>query len=522
MRSNRADGRTGGRAVVWVAALLLTAGPPVRLSAQTIDTIIIVTHNVFAGDSDGPAFVARLANALHVTTRAGVIRRSLLADAGQPYDSARAVESERALRALSVFRDVRVDTMRVNGRLALRVETADGWSTKPQAGFSTASGDATWNVGIVEQNLLGTATELDAQYRKTPDRRSVEFLYRSPHFLWRRTTFFANYRHLSDGDGGSWGLGLPFYQTSARWSLTTDGEAARARVLRFRDGALADSTQQRVLRVGAMGGAALRATTRDYVRVWLGAQWRREDFAPETISVFPRSVSVAAGTGIEVGHTRLQVLHHFDTYGRREDIDLSQQLRVGVWGQEGGGIGPEVKGQVSAVWRGGFVLLRGEAHGLYRAAGLDSGLVKAGLTVGSQNLPRQTTILHVEVGASRRAKPGGEFDLWRDQNGPRVFGAHAFTGTRMVWVAVENRVLVADDLWGLLGVGVAPFFDYGGAWYADERARLGGDVGLALRLGPTRAVHGSVTEFAVGYRFGEGVVPGHRWALTIREGIGFR
>jgi len=505
-----------------VAALLLTAGPPVRLSAQTIDTIIIVTHNVFAGDSDGPAFVARLANALHVTTRAGVIRRSLLADAGQPYDSARAVESERALRALSVFRDVRVDTMRVNGRLALRVETADGWSTKPQAGFSTASGDATWNVGIVEQNLLGTATELDAQYRKTPDRRSVEFLYRSPHFLWRRTTFFANYRHLSDGDGGSWGLGLPFYQTSARWSLTTDGEAARARVLRFRDGALADSTQQRVLRVGAMGGAALRATTRDYVRVWLGAQWRREDFAPETISVFPRSVSVAAGTGIEVGHTRLQVLHHFDTYGRREDIDLSQQLRVGVWGQEGGGIGPEVKGQVSAVWRGGFVLLRGEAHGLYRAAGLDSGLVKAGLTVGSQNLPRQTTILHVEVGASRRAKPGGEFDLWRDQNGPRVFGAHAFTGTRMVWVAVENRVLVADDLWGLLGVGVAPFFDYGGAWYADERARLGGDVGLALRLGPTRAVHGSVTEFAVGYRFGEGVVPGHRWALTIREGIGFR
>src|SRR5256885_7552953 len=40
--------------------------------------------------------------------------------------------------------------------------------------------------------------------------------YRSPHFLWRRTTFFANYRHLSDGDGGSWGLGLPFYQTDRK------------------------------------------------------------------------------------------------------------------------------------------------------------------------------------------------------------------------------------------------------------------------------------------------------------------
>ncbi len=520
MRSNKAsDGRTVGR-TVGLLVLALSVSPTVRLSSQVIDTIIILNHNIFAGDGDGPAFVAKLANALHVTTRSSVIRRSLLADAGQPYDSARAVESERALRSLGVFRDVRIDTVRVDGRLALRVETADGWSTKPQAGYSTAGGDATWQIGIVEQNLLGTATELDAQYRKTPDRRALEFLYRSPHFLWRRTRFFANYQHFSDGDGGSWGFSLPFYQTSARWSLGTDGGAARARVLRFRDGVLASTTQERVLRVGAVGGVALRASSLAYVRWWFGGQWQRDDFAPETTSAFPRTISVAAGTGVEVGHTRLRVLRHFDTYGRREDIDLSQQLRIGVWSQSG--MGPEVKGQVSAVWHGGFVLLRGEAHGIYKAAGLDSGLVQAGLTVASQNLPRQTTILHLEGGAIRGAKPGGEFDLWRDQNGPRVFGAHAFTGTRMVWLAFENRILVADDVWGLLGVGVAPFFDYGGAWYADEQARLGGDVGLALRLGPTRAVHGSVTEFAVGYRFGDGVGPGKRWALTIREGIGFR
>src|SRR5256885_10319875 len=52
--------------------------------------------------------------------------------------------------------------------------------------------------------------------------------------------------------------------------------------------------------------------------------------------------------------------------------------------------------------------------------------------------------------------------------------------------------------------GVAPFFDYGGAWYPDEPARLGGNAGLALRMGPTRSVHGDVAEFALGYRFGQG------------------
>jgi hypothetical protein len=519
MPSNRADGRTGGRAVVLLAALL-SAGPPVRLSAQVIDTVIIVNHNIFAGDGDGPGFVARLANALHVTTRPGVIRRALLLDAGERYDSARAVESERALRNLAVFRDVRVDTVRLGNRLGLRVETADGWSTQPQAGFSTAGGDATWNVGFVEQNLLGTATELDARYRKTPDRSATEFLYRNPHALSRRSALLLHYQHLSDGNGGDWSLGLPFYETAARWSLGTDGEAGRVRVLRFRDGALESTVQRRVLRSGVAGGAALHATGRDYVRWWFGGQWRREDFAPETTSAFPRSVTAAAGTGLEFGHTRLVVLHHFDTYGRREDLDLSQVLRLGLWTQAG--FAPEVKGQLSALWRGGFALLRAEAHGLYDGAGLDSGLAKGSFTAASQNLPRQTWIVHVEGGASRRAKPGSEFDLWRDQNGPRVFGAHAFTGTRMVWVAVEDRVLMAENVWGLVGVGIAPFFDYGGAWYADERARLGGDWGLALRLGPTRAVQGSVTEFAVGYRFGAGVVPGHRWALSIRQGIGFR
>ncbi len=148
----------------------------------------------------------------------------------------------------------------------------------------------------------------------------------------------------------------------------------------------------------------------------------------------------------------------------------------------------------------------------------DSARVAGALTVASQNLRDQTLILHVEGAQLRRAKPGNEFDLWTSQNGPRVFGIHEFTGTRMVWLALEDRVLVTDELWCLLGVGVAPFLDYGGAWYAGEPARLGGDVGVSLRIGPTRAVRGDVADFAVGYRFGKGFA-GSRWGFAIRKGV---
>jgi hypothetical protein len=72
-------------------------------------------------------------------------------------------------------------------------------------------------------------------------------------------------------------------------------------------------------------------------------------------------------------------------------------------------------------------------------------------------------------------------------------------------------------------LGLAPFVDYGGAWYGGEASRLGGDAGVALRFGPTRAVRGDAGELAVGYRFAGGVAQGipKGWALAVRRGFRF-
>ncbi len=519
------------RLAIGTAAALLTAGPPVRLSGQspaaTIDTIIVVNRNVFdLQEADAPGFIARLANRLHARTRAGVIRSTLLVNPGDRYDSARVAESERALRNLYVFSRVRIDTTRLDRRLALRVATTDGWSTKPQLGYSSAGGDVTWLAGLVEENLFGTATSLTAVYNKTPDRSIFHLGYLSPHFFSRRTRLELAYKGKSDGKQGAWRLGVPFYETAARHALMTDGEAASERVLVFRDGDTSAVVERRALRVGITAGFALHATTQDYRRLWLAGQWRREDFAPETTAVIPRSVFGTVGAGMDVGHVRFQVLERFNSYARREDVDVSQLFHVGVWaaprawGYPSGqaGIGPEVSAQVAVPWRRGFAVLQAAANGVLTAGRPDSGRVAGALTVASQNLRNQTLILHVEGAQLRRAKPGNEFDLWNSQNGPRVFGIHEFTGTRMAWLALEDRLLVADDLWGLMGVGVAPFLDYGGAWYPDEPARLGGAVGMSLRIGPTRAVRGDVAEFAVGYRFGKGFT-GSRWGFAIRKGV---
>ena len=134
-----------------------------------------------------------------------------------------------------------------------------------------------------------------------------------------------------------------------------------------------------------------------------------------------------------------------------------------------------------------------------------------------------TLIAHAEGGIVTHPKAGAEFNPWIVQRGPRLFGIHDFSGTRMTWFVLEDRVLVADNILGLMAFGLAPFAEYGGAWYDDEPARQGGDAGLSLRFGPTRAVRGEAAELAFGYRFGQDELNklNKRWAVTLRKGFSF-
>jgi surface antigen-like variable number repeat protein len=502
-------------AVLSVPCLAQTDRPAVRPSDRpTIDTIIIVNGNVFDHEDAAPDWVAQLANRLHVKTRPWVIRRRLLLSRGDPFDRARMEESERALRTLGVFRSVRVDTVRFepDGKLAVRAVTSDGWSTQPQASFTSAGGDKTWDIGLVERNFLGTATEVALIYGRNPDRSHLDFDFINPLFFGRRTLLTLRYRDLSDGRRGEWHFGLPFHETSAPYSLETYGEAAQERVLRFRDDVLVDSMRHHLFRVGLIGGIAASANSHRYTRLWGGWEWRREDFGATDTSRVPYSVFATLRAGIDVGSVRFRVLEHFNSFARREDVDLSPMFRAGVVLQSG--VGYEVSAQTSAVWKRGFAVLRVAANGL------DSTRTQAQVTVVSQDIPRHTLIAHAEAGVLTHPKPGAEFDPWMVQRGPRLFGVHDFTGTRTTWFVLEDRILVADDILGLMAMGLAPFLDYGGAWYGDEPVRQGGDVGMSLRFGPTRAVRGEAAEMAFGYRFGVGV-KGKRWAFTLRKGFSF-
>jgi hypothetical protein len=230
------------------------------------------------------------------------------------------------------------------------------------------------------------------------------------------------------------------------------------------------------------------------VRLSISGQVKREEYFPkaDSLSAIPDTVTGSVGFFADLNRARYKVTTHYIGFDRDVDIDLSTRLLVGMWlaptalGYDRGGIGPRGFFQTGAIVGKQWMRFSAQANGLFTSAGLDSGQVWAGFTFVSQALRKSATVFHVEAMSRKGTPPGQEIDLGHGI-GPRAFDVHAFTGERAVWGSIEHRAFVIDELFNLLGVGFAGFVDYGGAWYPDQPARFGGDIGAGIRFGATRS-----------------------------------
>ena len=519
---------------IIVGAMALTLATPRAGHAQggptappVIDTVIVRTHDVFDSSEARRNVLLAVANAIRFQTKPQIVRRELLFRAGEPYDSAKVAETARNLRALGLFRRVSIDTARIGGRLAAIVDTRDGWTTQVQANARSTGGEFTWSAGLTEQDFLGLAIGIGAEYRKDPDRTAVMFLANWQRIGATRLALDASYDDRSDGQLGTWSLGAPWRAYTDPASIIWQGEAGRYRVLQFRDGDTSNILQRRVLRVELSGGLAPYAAAGGYLRLGPLVQIKREAYVPwaDTLSPVPDSVSAALGLQLAWRRARFKVVTHYNGFAREEDVDLSTRVSVTAWvapgafGYARSGVGPSVDLQTGVDLGRVFGRLDAIGGGLVTGDGLDSARVTGTLTVASQVLHRQATVLRVEAGLQRRLPPGAEFDLGHGV-GPRAFESHAFTGSREVWGTIEHRWFAVDEVLHLLGVGFAAFADYGGAWYANESPRAGGDVGLGLRLGATRSTGPNVGRLDLAYRFGDGW-SGSRWVVSFGRAYEF-
>lgn len=492
----------------------LTAQTPVSpTDPRVIRGVVVERSNVYDPDEAG-SFIARLQNSLHRTTREWVVRREILLAPGQFFDSTKAAETARNLRRLGVFREVRVIPLQTDTGLVVHVRTADAWSTKVGANVHLGAGEFAGSVSLVEENLLGTANRASLGVRKDTDRTSIISAFRGPRLIRGNIAVGAQYvRYARKSDGRILGaqVSRPYYTLSTPSAWSVAAETRRQRILRYFEGedVASDTAQRRLGLVEASYGWALRASGRGYTRLAVGVGYRREDFGTEAESdagTIPRTEYGAFGGAIEWRRARFVVSRSFRGLAREEDVDISTTIRAGFWvtpsalGYEEDGIVPALRFRTGIALPSGFAYYDFAAHRRLGAAA-DSGAVNTALTVFLQPAYRHAAILYVGAGWLTNPIPGAEYDLGFDL-GPRGFPAHAFTGDRGFYGTAEYRITVAEDFLKLVGVGVAAFVDYGGAWYGGAARRTGWDAGVGLRLGTSRSTDLDVNRIDLVHCFG--------------------
>jgi hypothetical protein len=468
--------------------------------AAILDTIIIDNRDIFDEDQAKGNFLFRLANTLHITTHPYVIRREVLFKQGEPLDSLRLAETARNLRARRLFTQVRIDTVRQDGRLAAVIRTRDGWTTTPRISFSFASdGTATAVLGVTDRNLLGTGNYGRAWWVKGVDRSGFVLQTALDRLGGSPMTLGGGVFLLSDGTAGNWATGVPYRAYPDQNAFMYDGEAADRRVLQYRSTNVAlDTTQyqRRAFTNRINGGFAPISNSREYLRVGGTAEVRNEIYIlrQDTALAIPDTITATIGGYVGYSRADFNLVRFVNGFGQ-EDVNLSRSLHLSV--------------------KVGWVV----ANALFNSAGLDSGRVVFGATVAARpsEESRHVTVLSMRGGMQDNPPPGGELDLGFNV-APRGFPPHAFVGTRSLSGTLEHRWYAWDGIFRVINVGLAAFLDYGGAWYSGQPSRYGGNIGMGLRIGSGLSTGiGRTARIDVAYLFGDGVTgrTGSRWSFSL-------
>ena len=188
-----------------------------------IDSIVIDNRNIF--DTDDPEFdhfFFRWANALHIVTRAAVIRREVLLKEGGVFSSQLAAETARNLRSrYSLYNAwIEVDVL-PNGHLVMTVVTIDVWSISGGLTLYSEGGETDVELGFKEDNFLGMNQFVRADYVfQESDRNYGTFEFRDPWSFGYPVRLSLAYSGNPFDTRRSIEIERPFYNLSQNWAFS--------------------------------------------------------------------------------------------------------------------------------------------------------------------------------------------------------------------------------------------------------------------------------------------------------------
>ena len=499
-----------------------TPGTPsdeeLEASGATIGRIFVDNQNIFdLEDPKDDAGLFRLANRLHVKTRADIIRKQLLFKSGDRYDRRRIDETERILRNDSYFYDAWIRVVRYHDNTVdLRVTTRDVWTLNPGFNYSRSGGTNSTGLQLEETNLLGTGINLRLLHTSDVDRTGNQVSVSDQHAFGSWTSYALNYGEFSDGYLHELTIQQPFYALDTHWAagvyglndLQTDSLWDRGQIIdQFRD-----------LHQGAqIYGGWSQGLQNGWVRRWsVGFAYDEHRFSP--LSTWTGATAIPADrrflypwVQFDLVQDDFRRLFNHDQIARTEDFYLGTSASVRV------GYAPESLGSSSSALifqsnaSTGFggagkstLLLYWDFSGRVSNGELYNGLMNASIRYYVEQSKNWLFFTTLQGTKGWRLDLDDQILLGGD-NGLRGYPLRYQDGTSRALFTVEQRYFTDWYPFRLFRVGGAVFFDAGRVWGSGPLATpnfgMLKDAGFGLRLGNARTGFGNVIHCDVAFPF---------------------
>src|SRR6266704_1077829 len=202
------------------AAAKIPSFAELEAAGAVIGEVRIDNRDIFdLADEKENGILYRAANALHIQTRAAVIRRQLLFKPGERVSARLIEETERLMRSNRVFYDVSIVPAAYHeGVVDIEVRTRDTWTLEPGVSASRAGGVNKTSSTLRDTNALGTGVLIGASRFTDADRSGTEYKVSLPHAFDGWTAIDYSHSQLSDGETRVASIVRPFYALDTRWA----------------------------------------------------------------------------------------------------------------------------------------------------------------------------------------------------------------------------------------------------------------------------------------------------------------
>ena len=495
-------------------------------SKAVVGEILIDNQNIFnLDDPKDDYWLFRLADRLHLKTRATVIRHELLFRSGDRYSRRLIDETERILRANNYFYDAWIRPVKFHdGKVDLRVTTRDVWTLNPGFNFSRTGGKNSTGVQLEELNLAGTGTELRVSRTNDVDRTASLLAASSQHAFGTWTSVGLALANNSDGHQHDLTVNHPFYALDTRLAGGVSSMDDSRTDSLYDRGNIIDQFHDQHNALTLYGGWSPGLTNGWVQRFSTGLTYDEHQFSP-----------VGTWTGATVLPEDRRFLYPWVEYDlvaddfvrlwnhnqilRTEDFYLGTiaTLRVG-WADTTLGSSKSalmIQSTAGHGYRtdGSTLLLAGDFSGRIENGSLYNGVADASVRYYHEQSEKWLFYTALVGTKAWRLDLDNQVLLGGD-NGLRGYPLRYQDGSARALFTIEQRYFTDWFPFRLWRVGGAIFFDAGRTWgeplLAEPSLGTLKDAGFGLRIGNARSGLGNVIHVDIAFPFETAVGTIHR------------